>query len=141
MFGHMHTSRASELQAAWRTLQDLTSLGPIRDAQQHHRMQELLNYLHCEVGENRAHPLSALLDIVVDLIDEYESASVDIPDASPVDVLRFLMEQHQLKQSDLIDQLGSQSVASEILRGKRKINARQAKALAQRFKVNATAFI
>ena len=55
--------------------------------------------------------------------------------------MRFLIEQHGLKQADLADEVGTQSVVSEILNGHRHINARQAKALAQRFGVSASAFI
>ncbi|MFQ6757571.1 hypothetical protein MWR57_03025 [Desulfovibrionaceae bacterium CB1MN] len=40
-----------------------------------------------------------------------------------------------LKQSDLFAEIGGQSVVSEILVGKREINARQTKALAARFGV------
>ena len=41
-----------------------------------------------------------------------------------------------LRQSDL-PEVGSQGVMSEVLAGKRRLNARQVKALAQRFKVAA----
>lgn len=134
-------SHVARLEAAWTALQDVARLAPIRNAKQHTEMLELLDYLEKQVGERRAHPLSDLLDIVIDLVSEYESEHFPIPDAHPGEVLKFLMEQHALKQSDLAAELGSQSVVSEILRGKREINARQAKALANRFKVKATAFI
>jgi HTH-type transcriptional regulator/antitoxin HigA len=41
----------------------------------------------------------------------------------------------------LRDELGGQSVVSDILKGKREINSRQAKALAARFGVSPAAFI
>ncbi|MFX6250459.1 helix-turn-helix domain-containing protein [Acinetobacter baumannii] len=50
------------------------------------------------------------------------------------------MEQHQLTQSDL-PEIGSQGVVSEILRGKRDLNLRQVKALAERFGVGPAVFI
>jgi HTH-type transcriptional regulator/antitoxin HigA len=74
-------------------------------------------------------------------VREYEERNVKMPDASPVVVLGFLMEQHDLRQSDLADVFGSQSNVSEILSGKREINARQARALAKRFGVSPAAFI
>lgn len=43
--------------------------------------------------------------------------------------------------ADLAQEIGSQSVVSEILNGHRQINARQAKALAQRFGVSSSVFI
>jgi HTH-type transcriptional regulator/antitoxin HigA len=50
------------------------------------------------------------------------------------------MNEHGIKQSEL-PEVGAQSVVSEILSGKRKINARQAKALAARFGVEVGAFL
>jgi HTH-type transcriptional regulator / antitoxin HigA len=46
-----------------------------------------------------------------------------------------------LRQADLAEIFGSQSNVSEVLNGKRKINARQARALASRFGVSAAVFI
>jgi HTH-type transcriptional regulator / antitoxin HigA len=51
------------------------------------------------------------------------------------------MDQHDLRQSDLADVFGSQSNVSEVLNGKRGINARQVRELAKRFGVSPAAFI
>jgi HTH-type transcriptional regulator/antitoxin HigA len=50
------------------------------------------------------------------------------------------MEEHDLRQSDL-PEIGSQGVVSEILSGKRELNVRQIKELAQRFQVSPAVFI
>jgi HTH-type transcriptional regulator/antitoxin HigA len=50
------------------------------------------------------------------------------------------MKEYELKQKDL-SELGSQGVVSEILNRQRDLNLRQVKALSERFKVPATAFI
>ncbi len=50
------------------------------------------------------------------------------------------MAQHDLGQADL-KEVGSQGVVSEILGGKREIDARQAKALAGRFGVSPASFL
>ncbi|MEK7734183.1 MAG: transcriptional regulator, partial [Pseudomonadota bacterium] len=50
-------------------------------------------------------------------------------------VLKFLMQQHDLLQTDL-PEIGSQGVVSEVLAGKRELNARQIKRLAMRFGVS-----
>ena len=44
------------------------------------------------------------------------------------------MDQHGLRQSDL-PEVGAQSVVSDVLHGRRRLNLRQVKALAQRFAV------
>lgn len=59
---------------------------------------------------------------------------------SATEALRFLMEQHDLRQSDL-PEIGNQAKMSEVLSGKREINARQARALANRFGVEVGMFI
>jgi HTH-type transcriptional regulator/antitoxin HigA len=55
-------------------------------------------------------------------------------------MLRFLMDQHGLTQSDL-PEIGSQGVVSEILSGKRELNVRQIRALTERFGIGADAFL
>jgi len=50
------------------------------------------------------------------------------------------MDEHGLKQKDL-SEIGSQGVVSELLSGKREINARQAKLLGQRFHVSPAVFL
>ena len=51
-----------------------------------------------------------------------------------------IMDEHGLTQSDL-PEVGSQGVVSDILRGKRDLNIRQIRALAQRFHVSPAVFI
>ena len=50
------------------------------------------------------------------------------------------MQANHLKQSEL-PEIGSQGVVSEILRGKRVLNLRQIKLLAERFYVDPATFI
>ena len=59
---------------------------------------------------------------------------------SPNETLRYLMGEHNLKQSDL-PEIGSQGVVSEILKGKRTLNIRQIKELSTKFNVSPLVFI
>jgi HTH-type transcriptional regulator / antitoxin HigA len=94
------------------------------------------------VGDDEDHELADLLDIVSTLVAQYEDNNhPDLPLAEPRDVLRFFMEQHELRQSDFAKELGSQGVVSEILAGRRDLNTRQVRALAKRFKVSPAVFI
>uniref|UniRef100_UPI00333FE2FF helix-turn-helix domain-containing protein n=1 Tax=Castellaniella defragrans TaxID=75697 RepID=UPI00333FE2FF len=90
--------------------------------------------------EDPAHPLADLLDLLTAAVHEYENEHYAIPASSPREVLRFLLDQHGLTQSDL-PEVGSQSVISEILAGRRTLNTRQIAALVGRFHVGADAFI
>ncbi len=56
------------------------------------------------------------------LIAAYEAKAIAIPPAAPLDVLRFVMEQRGLGQSDLAELLRSRSRASEILSGTRRLS-------------------
>jgi HTH-type transcriptional regulator / antitoxin HigA len=75
------------------------------------------------------------------LVEDYDNVHHVVQDAAQHEVLRFLLDQHNLKQGDLANEIGGQSVVSEILHGKRDINARQAKALAIRFGVSPAVFL
>jgi HTH-type transcriptional regulator/antitoxin HigA len=74
------------------------------------------------------------------LIRAYEEAHHPMPEVSGAEMLRFFMEEHGLTQSDL-PEIGSQGVVSEILNGKRELNIRQVRKLAQRFQVSPAVFI
>lgn len=75
-----------------------------------------------------------------DVNEDYEAEHHPLPDTTGVQALKFLMEQHGLKQSDL-PEVGSQGVVSEILKGKRELNLRQVRALGTRFGVSAATFV
>ena len=103
-------------------------------------MTKILEGLLDEAGSDESHPIMGLIDIVADLIDDYESEFHPLPQTNGVDALKFLMEQHNLKQADLCE-IGSQGVVSEILTGKRELNLRQVRALSERFGVSADTFL
>jgi HTH-type transcriptional regulator/antitoxin HigA len=73
------------------------------------------------------------------MVESYEDEHYAVPDSCPVEVLKFLMEQHGLTQSEL-PEVGSQGVVSEILRGRRRLNARQIEALSHRFNISPAVF-
>jgi HTH-type transcriptional regulator/antitoxin HigA len=55
-------------------------------------------------------------------------------------VLRFLLDRHGLKQRDLAVELGGESVVSEVLSGKRRLNAAHIEELSKRFHVSPAVF-
>lgn len=125
---------------AWREIERSAHVGPIRNAAHYDEMAGLMNELIDEVGSDRNHPLNGLLYVVGDLIRGYDEKHHALPDAAAVDVLMFLMENRGLKQSDL-PEIGTQSVVSEVLSGKRALNVGQIARLAKRFGVSADVFI
>ena len=125
---------------AWEALRRSSGIGPVRDEADYDERVALLNALIDTVHDDEAHPLAGLMEIAGEFIENYENTHYPMPEAEPRDALRYLMEEHGLKQGDL-PEIGSQGVMSEILAGKRAINARQAKLLAARFNVSAAVFI
>ena len=122
---------------SWRIIAPLFS---IRNKREHNTAVKRLNELLDEIGEDEKHPLYSLLDTLGTLIEAYEDEHYPIPDSSGADVLRYLMDEHGLTQSSL-PEIGSQGVVSEILNGKRELNVRQIRKLAERFKVSTAAFV
>jgi HTH-type transcriptional regulator / antitoxin HigA len=81
-----------------------------------------------------------LAELLTLLIEDFESKRYELPRAKPVEVLRFLMDQHSLKQKDLVDVLGARSIVSEVLSGKRKLNKQHIERLSHRFRVSPDVF-
>ncbi len=81
-----------------------------------------------------------LAELLTLLIEDFEEKRYRIPRAKPVDVVRFLMEQHNLLQKDLADVFGTRSIVSEVLSGKRELNKDQIARLSARFHVSPEVF-
>lgn len=62
-------------------------------------------------------------------------------ETTPLSMLLHLIEAQNLKQTDLIGVIGSSSIVSEILNGKREISKAQAQALGEFFQVDPELFI
>ncbi len=74
------------------------------------------------------------------LIEDYEEKHYELPKASPLGMIAFLMNQHGLKQKDLSDVFGTPSITSEVLSGKRELNKEQIRRLSLRFHVSPELF-
>lgn len=131
------TLATEELKTHWINISPLLT---IRSEREYNAAVKRLNELLDEIGNNEKHPLYGLLDTLGTLIHVYEEEHYPIPDATGAEILRFLMDEHGLTQSDL-PEIGSQGVVSEILNDKRELNVRQIRLLAQRFKVSSAVFL
>jgi HTH-type transcriptional regulator/antitoxin HigA len=112
----------------------------IQDEADYDRAVATLNELLDEVGTDEQHPLYDLLDTLGTLMAAYEAEHISFATSTGGEVLAYLMEEHNLRQSDL-PEIGSQGVVSEILSGKRELNVRQIRALAARFGVSPAVFV
>lgn len=126
-----------QIQSHWTSIAPLLT---IRNEREYNAAVKRMNELLDEIGTNEKHPLYSLLDTLGTLVHAYEEEHVPMPESTGVDVLRFLMDEQGLTQSDL-PEIGSQGVVSEILNGKRELNVRQIRALANKFKISTAAFV
>ena len=126
-----------QIQTYWTNIAPLLT---IRNEREYHAAVKRMNELLDEIGTNEKHPLYSLLDTLGTLIHAYEEEHYPIPESSGAEILRFLMGENGLTQSDL-PEVGSQGVVSEVLNGKRELNVRQIRLLANRFKISPAAFV
>ncbi len=113
--------------------------GVIDSLEEYDRVEKIFNNLF---KENRSPEEDKLFDLLANLLEDYERRTLpSLEKSSPQTTLKFLMEENNLRQSDLADVFGTQSVVSEVLGGKREITKQQAKALAQKFSLRLEAFI
>jgi len=75
------------------------------------------------------------------LIEAFEEANYALEGSTPHSRLLSLMEEHGLRQRDLLAVFGSRGIASEVVSGKRAISKAQAKKLAEMFHVPADLFL
>jgi len=131
-------TQLKEIAKVWPEIQPIFSVP--HNKKDYNRLVNLLDSLIDEVGNNETHPLASLMETIGSLVDIYESRYLNDIKGNPVDALNFLMEEHDLTQSDL-KEIGSQGVISEILSGKRQLNVRQIKLLSERFSVSPAIFM
>ena len=108
--------------------------------EQYNKTVKLLDELIDEVSVKPNDTLESMIDLLGTLIEDYENKHVPEPIGDPILSLKYFIEEHNLKQSDL-PEIGGQDSVSEILNGTRKLNISQIKALSQRFNGSPAVFI
>ncbi|MDR3221873.1 MAG: helix-turn-helix domain-containing protein [Candidatus Accumulibacter sp.] len=125
----------TEIVTAWSVLNDALGLAhPVQTEAEYTRLAEFAESLAETLPDDANNPLWGLVSLISDRLRDYETRVHPWPDLPPHELLRELMKEHGLKQADL-PEVGTQSVISEIISGKRALNMRQARALAKRFAV------
>ena len=85
--------------------------------------------------------LNDYLDVLAMLIDEYENKKFPIADADPIEVLKYLMKEKNIKQTQLAKVFGSQSIVSEVLSKKRGLTLKYIYNMAVMFNVKPQVFV
>jgi len=117
---------------------EVSSPAPIKSDRQHEEYLLVLDKL-----ASKADPTSEeekYAEVLMTLIEAYEEEHHPVPDASPIDVLRALMDAHNLRQKDLVSIFGSESIVSEVLHRKRDLNKSHIEKLSKRFRISPAVF-
>lgn len=93
------------------------------------RLEEVFD---AEIGT----PESDEADILGLIIDEYEKKHYPIEAPDPIEAIKIRMEEMQLKQVDLIDEIGGKSRVSEILNRKRKLTVEMIRNLTKKLNLS-----
>lgn len=81
------------------------------------------------------------LDILGLMVDDYEKKHFPIEAPDPIEAIKIRMEEMQLKQVDLISEIGGKSQVSEILNRKRRLTVDMIRKLAARLNLSANLLI
>ena len=137
---HDGMPEAQAILRAWEPFKKVVGVTAVRTEEDYARARAVIDVLLEAVGEDETRPLADVLDYLADQVAAYEDEHVVIPEAEPKEVLRFLMDQHALKQDDLAD-CAPQGRISDILNGRRAISKDIARKLAHRFHVSPAVFL
>ena len=110
----------------------------VRSEEQNQRYIQWLEELTSqEVTSPAQDKLIALLAL---LVEEYEDRHYPVPEAGPLDIVRHLMESNNLRQKDLADVFGTESIVSDVLNGRRDLAKEHIRRLSKRFRVSPAIF-
>ncbi len=124
----------------YRELLDVTLPVAIRTEVEYHRLLGAAAALMEKPDDEISEEEGRLLEMLSILIDEYEHRAHPLPKAEPHRMLAYLLEEKNMKPSDLWTILPKSRV-SEILSGKRSISKAQARQLAELLRVPVDLFL
>jgi HTH-type transcriptional regulator / antitoxin HigA len=114
------------------------NIKPIKtDSDYQESLSRLEKIFDAKIGTNE----SDEADILGLLIDEYEQKHYPIEAPDPIEAIKIRMEEMQLKQVDLISEIGGKSRVSEILNRKRKLTIGMVRNLANKLNLSASLLI
>jgi HTH-type transcriptional regulator / antitoxin HigA len=108
------------------------------EAEYDHALEIVEKLMACK---QRTPEQTAILQLLVTIIEEFETKHYPIEPSSPHAMLEHLMDARGIKQSDLVGIIGSKGVVSEVVNRKRAISKAQAKALGEFFNISPGLFI
>ncbi len=86
-------------------------------------------------------PESDEADVLGLMVDEYERKHYQIEAPDPIEAIKIRMEEMQLKQVDLVNEIGGKSRVSEILNRKRKLTVEMIRKLTKKLSLSSELLI
>jgi len=125
----------------YRRLLGMAAPAVIETEEEYNKMMARFEHLMDKDDASISPEEGRLLKLLAMALEEYEDRNISLPRLRPDKMLRHLLAEKGLRQSDLWPVIGSKSRVSEIITGKRSISKSQAKKLAAFFHVPVELFI
>lgn len=134
-------SKSERVPTTFNELNALRALRPVQDEVDLDNAMELLDKL--AVMKQRTKDQEDYLETLTTLVEKYEAEHdpIDTEDLPIVEILKSLMEGHEMSASDLGRVLGSRELGSVILRGERQLSKSHVLKLAKHFNVSPALFL
>lgn len=81
------------------------------------------------------------LDVLATLVEAYEGKHFTFPEAHPLEVIRFVMEQNDMLDKDLVPFIGSSGRVSEVMSGRRPLTINMIRKLHKGLNIPADALV
>jgi HTH-type transcriptional regulator/antitoxin HigA len=126
-----------------KTYAELVALFPLRPLHDEVDYDNALEIAERMVGSvDLTEDQADYLDVLTDIIQKYENHRHFVSGAgTPLDILKRMLDEHDMSGSDLGRLLGSRPLGGAILRGERKLSKAHIRVLADHFKVSTDLFI
>ncbi len=114
-----------------------------KNSQEYSALEKLLDELIDTVRNNEKHPLADVMQIIGENLEQYDNEHFP-PIGShitDIELIKFLMKSHHLKQIDLADIFGGQANVSRFLNGERSLSKSQILGLKNKFNISADFFL
>ena len=143
-----NSAKLSEVRDACHRFADVAApFCHITDDKHYEMTLELVETLFEEADDSPDDPLNAVISILSDAIEDYESTKPELVEfekqacEGPADLsmLRLLLDQHRLGMADL-PEIGSKSMVSRVLSGERSLSKKHIQALSNRFGIDPALF-
>lgn len=106
-------------------------------------LEKILDEIIDEVRGNEKHPLAIVMQIIGENLEQYDNEHLPALGTHITDIefVTFLMNSHNLRQTDLADIFSGQANVSKFLNGERPLSKSQILGLKNKFKISADFFL